>query len=160
MYKYMLLLFLSLGIHSHFVPLKITTSPSPHNISTLVREIIGLLNKTQENSRENFTTPTNITCPTCSHKYTNEFIRELHKIKHDQHVLGVERDMEVLKEDCPFLKKAPHNHLPCESTKRDFGTFKEDLKKFVSWIYERNICNKAQQMDKVDTCLQNITVLP
>ncbi|KAG6941130.1 hypothetical protein G0U57_007228, partial [Chelydra serpentina] len=98
---------------------------------------------------ENFTTPTNVTCPKCSHEYTDEFIQELHKIKNNVDVLIVERDMEKLKNICPFLKKSPGNHSPCETITTDFGTFKKDLKKFVSWINEKNICNKTQKMDKV-----------
>ncbi|CAM4597124.1 unnamed protein product [Lepidochelys olivacea] len=151
MYKYMLLIFLSLGIHSHFVPLKITTSNSPHNIATLVKEIISLLNKTHENSGKHFTTPTNITCQKCSHKYANEFIHELHKINRDKCVLGVEEDMKELKNVCPFLKESPGNHSSCETITTDFDTFKEDLKNFVSWIKEKNICNKTQKMDSVYT---------
>uniref|UniRef100_A0A8C4JU93 IL7 protein n=1 Tax=Dromaius novaehollandiae TaxID=8790 RepID=A0A8C4JU93_DRONO len=143
MYLYMLFLLLSLRACSCFLPLKEKPFLQNKTISTIIDEMLCLLEAEKESLKMEFSTPTHVKNKTCADSDTEKFIKGLEKIHNHVCMKRVKAGMERLRENCPSLKKSLHHDKRCSEMKTDFHRFKETLENFLRWINHNMVCKKV-----------------
>uniref|UniRef100_A0A493SXT7 Interleukin-7 n=1 Tax=Anas platyrhynchos platyrhynchos TaxID=8840 RepID=A0A493SXT7_ANAPP len=157
MYLYMFLLLLSCRASSYFIPLKETPFLQKIDKTTLIKEIICLLNSTNTSSNvNNFPLPPpQIT--DCAHNNTDEFIEELKNPNRSTCMIAVSKQMKKLENICSVLKEKTAHENNCKSEEVDFPTFKEQLKRFLEWVNEKLTCNSTVR-NEVDMDVYNCSL--
>uniref|UniRef100_A0A8B9D6R3 Interleukin-7 n=1 Tax=Anser cygnoides TaxID=8845 RepID=A0A8B9D6R3_ANSCY len=156
MYLYMVLLLLSCRASSYFIPPKAMPFLQKINKTSIIEEIICLLDAEKTSLNEDLCTPTSLKIKNCAHRNIDKFIHELSRLNISKCMTLVKIEMSELEKNCSVLKEETTHESNCKNIKADFSKFKNNLKEFLKWVYETFNCTSTVR-NEVDLYTNNCT---
>uniref|UniRef100_A0A8C2UHP8 Interleukin-like protein n=1 Tax=Coturnix japonica TaxID=93934 RepID=A0A8C2UHP8_COTJA len=149
MHPYMLLLLLcGWSASSHCLPPKKMLLLQSKNKSSLIEEMLCLLENENTTLNKHLTTPTCIRSTNCACNNTEVFIHQLNSLESPCMKI-VKSDMRKLRDSCSILKRKSAHENSCSEMKTDFPKFRDNLEGFLRWLSQMDHCRNITR-DELD----------